>query len=247
MFPYSLGVSRILIFTATFNEKGNVEAWVRGVRRACPEADQLVIDDSSPDGTGELLDEIARDAPYLEVIHRSGKLGLASAHLFAMRFALERGYELLVTMDADGSHQPWQIPDLLSAADKADFVIGTRYSGGSHRAAIGRRTLSWGANSLAKTLLPTGLSEYTTSFRVFNRRAMSVIVHESLRDAGYAFFLESVETVYQAHLSITEVPIEFLDRVYGSSKIPRSQIFTSVGVLLGLWKRRLVSGKRRGV
>ena len=237
-------MSRTLVFTATFNERGNVEAWIRGVRRACPGADQLVIDDSSPDGTGDLLDEIAQDAPYLEVVHRSGKLGLASAHLQAMRYALDRGYEHLVTMDADGSHQPWQIPDLLSVADDVDFVIGTRYGGGSHRAAVTRRALSWGANSLARTLLPTGLTEYTTSFRVFNRQAMSVITHASLRDEGYAFFVESVEAVYQARLSIAEVPIEFLDRVYGSSKIPRSQVFTSVGVLVSLWQRRLISGKR---
>ena len=238
---------RTLIFTATFNEKGNVEAWVRGVHRACPDADLLVIDDSSPDGTGELLDDIAKEAPYLEVIHRPGKQGLASAHLHAMRHALDQGYDLLVTMDADGSHQPSQIPDLLDAASGVDFVIGTRYRGGHHRAAVGRRVLSWGANSMARTLLPTGLSEYTTSFRVFDRRALSVVVNASLRDEGYAFFLETVEAVYQADLLIAEVPIEFLDRVYGSSKIPRTQIITSVGVLLSLWQRRLVSGKRRGV
>lgn len=236
-----------LIFTATFNEKGNVEAWVRGVHRACPDADLLVIDDSSPDGTGELLDDIARESPYLEVVHRPGKLGLASAHLRAMRHALDQGYELLVTMDADGSHQPWQIPDLLDAASGVDFVIGTRYRGGHHRAGVGRRVLSWGANSVARTLLPTGLSEYTTSFRVFDRRALSAIANASLRDEGYAFFLETVEAVYQANLSIAEVPIEFIDRVYGSSKIPRTQIITSAGVLLSLWQRRLVSGKRRGV
>jgi dolichol-phosphate mannosyltransferase len=240
-------VPRALIFTATFNEKGNVEAWVRGAHRACPDAELLVIDDSSPDGTGELLDDIAKDSPYLEVVHRSGKLGLASAHLHAMRHALDRGYDLLVTMDADGSHQPWQIPDLLSAADGVDFVIGTRYRGGHHRAGLGRRVLSWGANSMARTMLPTGLSEYTTSFRVFDRKAMAIVVNASLRDEGYAFFLETVEAVYQADLSIAEVPIEFTDRVYGSSKIPRTQIVTSVGVLLGLWQRRLVSGKRRGV
>ena len=238
---------RTLIFTATFNEKGNVEAWVRGVHRACPDGDLLVIDDSSPDGTGQLLDDIAKESPYLEVIHRPGKLGLASAHLQAMRHALDQGYDLLVTMDADGSHQPWQIPDLVDAANGVDFVIGTRYRGGHHRAGMSRRVLSWGANSVARTLLPTGLSEYTTSFRVFDRRALSAIVNASLRDEGYAFFLETVEAVYQAGLSIAEVPIEFLDRVYGSSKIPRTQIITSVGVLLSLWQRRLFSGKPHGV
>lgn len=238
---------RILAFTATFNEKDNIEAWVRGVHRACPEADLLVIDDSSPDGTGDLLNVIAEESAFLTVVHRSGKLGLASAHRAAMRYALEQGYDLLVTTDADGSHQPWQIPDLVGAAGGFDFVIGTRYRGGQNRATFGRRLLSWGANSLARVLLPTGLSEYTTSFRVFNRQALTAIVNASACDEGYAFFLESVEAVYQAQLSVTEVPITFLDRVYGASKIPRTQIFTSMRVLINLWSQRLVNGKRHAV
>jgi len=104
-------VPRTLIFTATFNERGNVEAWVRGSHRACPDADLLVIDDSSPDGTGSLLEEIAQEAPYLRLVHRSEKQGLASAHLMAMRFAQENSYDLLVTMDADGSHQACRFPN----------------------------------------------------------------------------------------------------------------------------------------
>ena len=236
-----------LIFTATFNERGNVEAWVRGTHRACPDADLLVIDDSSPDGTGSLLEEIALEASYLRLIHRLEKQGLASAHLMAMRFAQENSYDLLVTMDADGSHQAWQIPELLQAARDVDFVIGTRYRGGHHRAGAGRRLLSWGANSAARALLPTGLSEYTTSFRVFSPTALDVVLNASLRDEGYAFFLEVVEAIHQAGLTVTEVPIEFLDRVYGSSKIPRAQIMTSMGVLITLWRQRLSNGKRPAI
>ena len=240
-------MARTLVFTATFNERGNVEAWVRGSHRTCPDADLLVIDDSSPDGTGSLLEEIAQEAPYLFLIHRSEKQGLASAHLMAMRFALENSYDLLVTMDADGSHQAWQIPELLRAARDVDFVIGTRYRGGHHRAGAGRRLLSWGANSVARALLPTGLSEYTTSFRVFSPTALAVVLNASLRDEGYAFFLEVVEAIHQAGLTVTEVPIEFLDRVYGSSKIPRGQIMTSMGVLITLWRQRLSNGNRPGI
>ena len=238
---------RTLIFTATFNERGNVEAWVRGSHRACPDADLLVIDDSSPDGTGSLLEEIAQEAPYLRLVHRSEKQGLASAHLMAMRFAQENSYDLLATMDADGSHQAWQIPELLRAARDVDFVIGTRYRGGHHRAGAGRRLLSWGANSVARALLPTGLSEYTTSFRVFSPTALAVVLNASLRDEGYAFFLEVVEAIHQAGLTVTEVPIEFLDRVYGSSKIPRGQIMTSMGVLITLWRQRLSNGNRPAI
>ncbi len=232
---------KILVFTATFNENQNVQAWVRGAHEACPDADLLVIDDSSPDGTGETLDLIAQKAPYLTVVHRPSKMGLASAHMDAMRFALEGGYERLVTMDADGSHQTRQIPNLIRAADDFDFVIGTRYRGGSHQANLLRQYLSWVANLLARLLLPTGLSEYTTSFRVFNRSALSVITNTAPRDQGYAFFLESVEIVYQAHFSITEVPITFVDRTFGSSKIPRTQIFSTARVLFALLHRRVWS------
>ena len=216
-----------------------MEAWVSGSHRACPEADLLVIDDSSPDGTGYLLDAISRKTPCLKIVHRPQKLGLASAHLMAMQLAQQGAYDHLITMDADGSHQTHQIPELLQAAANADFVIGSRYRGGSHRAGVGRRLLSWGANSFARTLLPTGLSEYTTSFRVFNRSAREVVLDATLRDEGYAFFLEVVEVIHRAGLTATEVSIEFLDRVYGSSKIPRTQILRSAGVLLSLWGQRV--------
>lgn len=235
----------VLVFTATFNEVGNIEAWVRGAHRAVPIADLLVVDDASPDGTGTLLDDLAKEFSCLHVMHRTGKLGLASAHLAAMEYAQENDYPLLVTMDADGSHQTWQIPALLEAATDLDFVIGTRYRGGKHRAAVPRRMLSFGANSLARVLLPTGLSEYTTSFRVFNERARHVVLDASLQDDGYGFFLEVVEAVHQAGLKTGEVPIEFVDRVYGSSKIPRTQILRSMGVLTQLSRRRLWHGTRR--
>ena len=107
--------------------------------------------------------------------------------------------------------------------------------------------MSWGANSAARALLPTGLSEYTTSFRVFSPTACDVVLSASLRDEGYAFFLEVIEAIYQAGLTVTEVPIEFLDRVYGSSKIPRAQIMRSMGVLITLWKQRLFNGKRPAI
>ncbi len=246
VFTYTRKVARTLIFTATFNERGNVEAWVKGSHRACPEADLLVIDDSSPDGTGYLLDDLAREALYLKIIHRPEKLGLASAHLMAMQLAQQGAYDHLITMDADGSHQAQQIPELLQAAASFDFVIGSRYRGGAHRAAIGRRLLSWAANSAARTLLPTGLSEYTTSFRVFNRSARDVVLNACLHDEGYAFFLEVVEVIHRAGLTTAEVPIQFLDRVYGSSKIPRTQILRSAGVLLSLWGQRVSSRRRLG-
>ena len=234
-------MARTLVFTATFNERENVEAWIEGVSQSCPDADLLVIDDSSPDGTGDLLDDLSRKYQALTVVHRPEKSGLASAHLAAMRYAQEDGYEYLVTMDADGSHQPWQIPHLLEVSDSFDFIIGSRYHGGSHRASMLRRVLSWGANSAARTMLPTGLTEYTTSFRVLNENARQVVLSASLRDDGYAFFLEVVEAIHQSGLLMAEIPIIFIDRVHGSSKIPRTQILTSMRVLIELWRQRIRS------
>lgn len=232
-------MTRTLVFTATFNERDNIEAWISGVNSAVPDADILVIDDNSPDGTGAILEELTFTYPQLRVIHREGKSGLASAHIRAVEEARLLNYDYLVTMDADGSHQPKQIPQLLAAIPNADFVIGTRYRGGSHRAGAGRRVLSSGANILTRILLPTGLSEYTTSFRVFDRAAMDVVARTEFTTGGYAFFLECVEVLHQSGLRLAEVPIDFIDRTAGESKIPRSQIALSMHALILLgWRRR---------
>ena len=156
----------------------------------------------------------------------------------AMRYALEHDYEVLVTMDADGSHLPAQIPRLLAAIPPNDFVIGTRYRGGSHRAGTLRRTLSAGANGLARVILPTGLSEYTTSFRAFDRRALQTLADASFTTGGYAFFVECIEILHSAGMTMSEVPIDFVDRTHGSSKIPKSQIFMSVEALISMGLRR---------
>lgn len=229
----------VLVFTATFNEVQNIEQWVAGVTRAVPEADLLVIDDDSPDGTGLLLEELKQSHPTLTVVHRPRKSGLASAHMAAIEYALERDYDYLVTMDADGSHQTSQIPKLLDVAGSADFVIGTRYRGGSHRAKPLRRLLSSAANGLTRVVLPTGLSEYTTSFRVFNPTAMRVVRDADFSAGGYAFFVECVEVLHRSGVVMGEVPIDFIDREHGESKIPRNQIFLSMAALARLGIERI--------
>jgi dolichol-phosphate mannosyltransferase len=231
-------VARVLVFTATYEEAQNIPRWVGGAREAVPDAQLLVVDDDSPDGTGRILDALAADDEDLTVVHRPGKSGLASAHLLAMNYALEHEFDLLVTMDADGSHLPAQIPRLIAASGDSDFVIGTRYRGGSHRAGLLRRTLSAGANGLARIVLPTGLSEYTTSFRAFDRRSLDVLVAADFTTGGYAFFVECIEILHRAGVSMSEVPIDFVDRTHGSSKIPKSQIFMSVEALISMGIRR---------
>jgi len=233
------GYPRTLVFTATYDEVETIEVWVRGVSAACPEADMLVVDDSSPDGTATLLHELSREFPRLTVVVRPGKEGLNTAHLLALQRGVAQGYDRVVTMDADGSHQPRQIPSLVAATDHAEFVIGTRYRGGSHQAGPLRRTLSRGANTTARVLLPLGLTEYTTSFRVFTRPAMDAVTTAQFRFRGYAFFIECLEVLHRAGITMDEVPIDFLDRTSGESKIPRAQILLSVEALGKLaWQRR---------
>ena len=236
---------RTLVFTGTYNERETIEVWVRDVSLHQPDADLLVVDDSSPDGTGSILAELQREFPRLMVHSRPGKQGLNTAHLHALRFGLDQGYERVVTMDADGSHQPRQIARLLAASDSAGFVIGTRYRGGSHHAPLARQALSLGANGASRLLLPMGISEYTTSFRVFSPDAMRAVTSARLSFRGYAFFIECLEVVHQAGITMAEVPIDFVDRIGGTSKIPRSQILLSMEALGRLSLRRVRSAVQR--
>lgn len=230
---------RELVFTATYNEAETIERWVRGVHAHRPEADMLVVDDSSPDGTANILADLQPEFARLRVHSRPGKQGLNTAHLFALKQGLSEGYDRVVTMDADGSHQASQIGRLASASERFDFVIGTRYHGGTHQAPLFRRTLSRGANSAARALLPMGLTEYTTSFRAFTPAAMKAVTAADFQFRGYAFFIECLEVLRQEGVSMSEVPIDFLDRVGGTSKIPRAQIFLSMEALGRLGLRRL--------
>ena len=232
--------SKTLVFTATFNEREAVQPWVRRTAAAVPDADMLIVDDSSPDGTQDVIRGLAEQFPQLRLISRPGKQGLASAHLLAMDYARDHDYQVLVTMDADGSHQPEQISQVVQGLDEADFCIGTRSRGGSHQAPALRRSLSHGANLAARVMLPTGLSEYTTSFRAFNARAMDVALDHDYVHGGYAFFVECIDNLHRQGVSMTERPIDFLDRQGGESKIPRNQIFMSAQalVMLGVRRRR---------
>ncbi|MCH9839457.1 MAG: glycosyltransferase [Actinomycetia bacterium] len=240
-------VHKVLVFTATYNEAANIGPWIEGVAQAIPSADILIIDDSSPDHTANVITESARTYPQVRLHSRAGKQGLSSAHIYAMQYALDNGYDALVTMDADGSHQPAQIPAVLGALtdglSTANFCIGTRTRGGSHQAALPRRVLSHGANITARVLLPMGISEYTTSFRAFDPIALRAVLAHDFSASGYAFFIECLEVMHRAGVIMTEVPIDFLDRFSGQSKIPKNQIYLSMLALTRLSFNRL---KQRG-
>ena len=235
---------RVLVFTATYNEKGNVE-------RLCPEIlalpggpggyDLLIIDDQSPDGTGATLDTIAAQNSRLKVMHRPGKLGLGSAHKLAIQYARDEQYDVLVTMDADYSHDPQDIPRLIAALGQdTDFVIGSRYAAGGKCDYRGyRRFVSVSANLASRLLLSVPLTEYTTSFRAFRVAALGKLDMSSIQSQGYSFFLETTFRVHQSGLRCREIPIHFKDRLQGESKIPQYEIFRGAAKLMSLFGSRV--------
>jgi dolichol-phosphate mannosyltransferase len=195
----------------------------------------MVVDDNSPDGTGKRLDEIAADNPKLKIIHRPSKLGIGSAHQLCLMYAIHHGYDRLVTMDADMSHDPADIPRLLEKLETADFVIGSRYAKGGASEYTGyRRFLSVTANSLVRLVLQLPIKEFTTSLRAFDVTLLKKSWHAKAQTNGYSFFMETVFRLHRSGFRITEVPIYFKDRAAGISKIPRLEIFNGGIKLLQL-------------
>lgn len=239
--------NKTLVFTATYNEIDNIGLLLDGVFALSNDHDVLVVDDSSKDGTTEYLRERAKVEPRLKLIVRSGKLGLGSAHKVGWVYARKHGYSRIVTMDADLSHDPNDIPKLLAALDAGnDAAIGSRFAQGGRLDYTGwRRFLSVGANKLSCALLGLTLTEYTTSFRSANLAAVPDGLIETIPNDSYAFFLSCMVTLARAKLRIGEVPIHFHDRHGGESKIPSSAIFTGAINLLRLTVDRRSFSKTR--
>lgn len=232
--------NKTLIFTATYNEKGNIERYLKKVFQYSPDVDVLIVDDNSPDGTGMLLDKLAKESNQINIINRPGKLGLGSAHHLAMLYAIKNNYDNLVTMDADLSHDPKDIPKLLNKLKNADFVIGARYikGGGSDYTGY-RKFLSKTAGFLARTLLLINLNEFTSSFRAFNVNKLKQVNFLKMHNQGYSFFMESIVRFHQAGLKLTQVPSYFYDREHGISKIPKFEIFFGILKLFHLFISRV--------
>jgi dolichol-phosphate mannosyltransferase len=205
----------------TYNEVDNLLDVVARLRRATPDVDVIVVDDASPDGTGKLADRLAADDPHVLVLHRTRKEGLGAAYGAGFRAALDAGYDLIGEMDADGSHQPEQLPALLDATADADLVIGSRWvPGGSvvnwpwHRMALSRA-----GNLYARLLLGFGVRDATAGFRVFRRATLEAIHLEQVQSLGYVFQVELVARTLAAGMRVREVPIEFVERERGESKM----------------------------
>ena len=234
---------RVLVVTPTYNERENIESLSRGVLASPVRPDYLIVDDGSPDGTGELADELASREPRLQVLHRPGKLGLGSAYRQAFRRALESGYDAVVSMDGDWSHDPQYLPALVEGARTADLVIGSRYLNGISVVNwdLSRLILSTLANQYARWVTGLPFRDCTSGFQCLTRRALEAIGLEEIRTSGYSFLIELKYRVVDAGLSGIEVPIVFTQRRAGTSKISKAEIARSMvtpwKMRLGLWKR----------
>ena len=222
--------NRACVVLPTYNERENLPRIVPAILAASPVLDVLVVDDSSPDGTGTLADELSQNDPRVRVLHRTRKEGLGRAYLHGFRIALEAGYGRILEMDADFSHDPARLPALLGT--DADLVLGSRYvpGGSTVNWGLGRRILSRGGSLYARTILGLPIRDLTGGFKCFRRRVLEGLDLSSVRSSGYAFQIELTYRAIRRGFRVVEVPIIFADRVQGTSKMDRKI------VLEAFWK-----------
>ncbi len=217
------GTRRAVICLPTYDERENLAPILKAIHAVVPAVDVLVIDDASPDGTGRLADELAAADPRVKVLHRAGKQGLGRAYLAGFAWALERGYGLVLEMDADFSHDPGHLPRLLEAARDADLVLGSRYvpGGGTVNWGIGRKIVSRGGSLYARTILGVGVRDLTGGFKCFRREVLEAVDLPTVECSGYAFQIELTYRALRKGFRVVEVPIVFADRRVGRSKMSR--------------------------
>jgi dolichol-phosphate mannosyltransferase len=214
---------KTLIIIPTYNEIENLRPLLEEVFSYVPATDILIIDDNSPDGTGKLANEIHERDSRVHVLHRSGKLGLGTAYIAGFKYAVAHGYDAAFEMDADFSHDPRYLPDFLKAIEDADLVIGSRYirGGGTPNWSLLRRIISGGGNIFARTVLGLTTRDCTAGYRCYRCNVLENIDLDAVQSRGYAFQVELVQRVRQQGFKIVEIPIIFLDRRVGKSKMSR--------------------------
>lgn len=216
--------STVAVIIPTFNERDNLEPIVSRVRTAVPAADVLVVDDNSPDGTGEIADKLAVTDGHVFVLHQAGKAGIGAAYIAGFGWALDRGYGALVEMDADGSHDPAELPRLLHALETADLVIGSRWVPGSavRSWSRSREILSRAANAYARLMLGLDVRDATGGYRVYRADTLRSIGARQVASNGHCFQIDLTLRAAQAGQTVAEVPITFTGRTSGQSKMSRS-------------------------
>lgn len=229
---------RILVIIPTYNEIENVRQIIPQVLRQHECIDVLIVDDNSPDGTGELVEHMRRDHPRLHCLHRAAKSGLGTAYIAGFRWALERDYQLIFEMDADFSHDPNHIPAFLEASHSADLVLGSRYRDGKVTVVnwpMSRLLLSYGANIYARVVTGLQLFDSTGGFKCFRRAVLETIRLDEIRSNGYAFQIEMSFRSWKRGFRIVEIPIVFTDRSEGQSKMSRKIIREAIWMV---WRLR---------
>ncbi len=232
----------VLVIVPTYNERDNLPAIVAAVHEHLPEADVLVVDDNSPDGTGALADELATRDKKVHVLHRPGKQGLGTAYVAGFKWALARDYQFLFEMDCDFSHDPKYLPDLLARARAgADVVLGSRYVAGGGTVNWGpmRKLISRGGSLYARTILGVGVRDLTGGFKCFRRATLEALDLDTVAAQGYGFQIEMTYRAVKRGFRVEEVPIVFVDRRVGQSKMSK-KIFLEALTLV--WKLRLGNG-----
>jgi dolichol-phosphate mannosyltransferase len=227
---------RLLVVIPTYQERENIERIVERVLGSVPAADVLVVDDGSPDGTGKIADELAENDARVHVLHRTAKAGLGAAYIAGFGWGLERGYDVLVEMDADGSHAPEQLPRLLRGLEQADLVLGSRWIPGG--AVVNwprsREALSRGGNLYVRMALGIGLRDATGGYRAFRRAVLERIDYATVASEGYCFQVDLARRALAAGFRVVEVPITFVERERGESKMS-GDIVREALVRVGQW------------
>jgi len=223
-------MNKALVIVPTYNERENIPKLVGEVLEKDPRLEMLIVDDSSPDGTGELADRLAEQNARVHAIHRQAKLGLGSAYREGFRWALERDYDLVFEMDADFSHDPDYLKDFLKAVEDADFVIGSRYVSGINVVnwPMSRLLLSYGASLYTRIITGMPVKDPTAGFKCFRREVLESLDLSRIQSDGYSFQIEVSFKVWRKKFRIREIPIVFVDRHSGTSKMNRKIIFEAV-------------------
>ena len=223
-------IGKIVVLIPTYNERENLSPIVSRLRVAVPEADVLVLDDNSPDGTGDVADRLASDDGQVRVLHRMSKEGLGAAYLAGFTWALDRGYDVLVEMDADGSHQPEQLRSLLGALAGADVVLGSRWVPGGSVVnwPMHRRALSVGGNIYVRVLLGMPIGDATGGYRAYRASALNTLNLQKVASQGYCFQVDLAWRAIRAGLRVVEVPITFVERTIGDSKMSQDIVRESL-------------------
>jgi len=235
---------QVTVIVPTYNERENIEALVAQLLALPTAVRVLVVDDNSPDGTGEIADRLSAESGGLVgVIHRAGKLGLGTAYIAGFKRALAEGSELICTMDADFSHNPRYIPAMVDKIGQGyDLVIGSRYvrGGGTSGCAFTRELLSWGANAFARTMLGLRAHDTTAGFRCYRRKVLAEMDLDEIKASGYSFLIEMLYRVQRRGWRVGEVPIVFENRRLGTSKISKGEVLRALGTVLRLARGRMI-------